>query len=73
MLSRLRRSLRVSARRARKARQAWVRNSLDAALPMAVANWVPAWAGTMRGRAVLGALAVAVLLGWAALIRLVLL
>jgi hypothetical protein len=64
MLRRLRRSLRVSSRRARRAREAWVQNSLDAALPDAIADRVPGWASTTRGRVLLSALAVVVLLGW---------
>jgi hypothetical protein len=67
MLRRLRRSLRVSQRRARMARRAWVRQSMDASLPDAVADRVPTWATTRRGQVILGAVAVVVLLGWAVL------
>lgn len=67
MLHHLRRSLRSSRRRARKARQAWIRQSVDAILPDAIADRVPAWVSTRRGRAVLAVLAVTVLLGWALL------
>lgn len=67
MLRRFRRSLRVSGRRVRRARRAWVRNSLDAAMPDAIADRVPGWASTPRGRVMLSVLAVVVLLGWAVL------
>jgi hypothetical protein len=67
MLHRFRRSLRVSRRRARMARRAWVRHSMDATLPNAVAHRVLGWASTPRGRAVLSMAAVVVLLGWAIL------
>lgn len=73
MLHRLRRSLRSSRRRARKARQAWIRQSVDATLPGAIADRVPAWASTRRGQAILAVLAVTVLLGWALLFLLLLL
>lgn len=64
MLSRFRRSLRISARRARRAREAWVRNSLDAALPASVEGRVPDCAQTPRGRLLLSALTLTTLLGW---------
>ena len=73
MLRRFRRSLRVSQRRAHRARQAWVRNSLDAALPPTVNRRVPDWAQTPRGRVLLSALAVVVLLGWLLLLALIIL
>lgn len=71
MLSRFRRSLRVSGRRVRRARRAWIRNSLDAALPPSMEGRVPDWAQTPRGRVVLSALAVVALLGWLLLMLLI--
>ena len=71
MLRRFRRSLRVSGRRVRMARRAWVRNSLDAALPRSVEGRVPDWAQSPRGRFLLSALAVVVLLGWLLLLLLI--
>lgn len=71
MLRRFRRTLRVSGRRVRRARRAWVRNSLDAALPPSLEGRVPNWARTGRGRVVLSALAVVVLLGWLLLLALI--
>jgi hypothetical protein len=71
MLRRLLRSLRVSRRRARMARQAWVRQSVDAALPDAIADRVPGWASTPRGRVLLSALTVVVLLGWLLMLLLI--
>jgi hypothetical protein len=71
MLSRFRRSLRVSSRRVRRARRAWVRNSLDAALPPSMEGRVPEWAQSSRGRVLLSALAVVALLGWLLLLLLI--
>lgn len=71
MLSRFRRSLRVSGRRVRRARRTWVRQSVDAALPDNVAGRVPDWAQTPRGRVMLSALALVVLLGWLLLLALI--
>lgn len=71
MLSRFRRSLRVSGRRVRGARRAWVRSSLDAALPPSIGGRVPGWAQTPRGRVMLSALAVLALLGWLLLMLLI--
>lgn len=65
MLSRIRRSLRISRRHARTARRAWVHRSIDATLPEAVADRVPGWAHTSRGRIVLALIALVALLGWA--------
>ena len=73
MLRRFRRSLRVSGRRVRMARQAWVRQSVDATLPDAMAGRVPAWATTRRGHVILAALAVVALIGWGLLFLLILL
>jgi hypothetical protein len=71
MLRRFRRSLRVSGRRVRRARRAWVRNSLDAALPPSLEGRVPEWAQTTRGRMMLSELAVVILLGWLLLLLLI--
>ena len=71
MLCRFRRSLRVSGRRVRRARQRWIRNSLDAALPPSLEGHVPSWARTGRGRVMLSALAVVVLLGWLLILLLI--
>jgi hypothetical protein len=65
MLSRICRTLRVSRRRALTARRAWVHRSIDATLPEAVADRVPGWARTSRGRIVLALIALVALLGWA--------
>ena len=65
MLSRIRRTLRISPRRALTARRAWVHRSIDATLPEAVADRVPGWACTSRGRIVLALIALVALLGWA--------
>lgn len=65
MLSRIRRSLRISRRHARTARRAWVHRSIDTTLPEAVADRVPGWAHTSRGRIVLALIALVALLGWA--------
>ena len=73
MLSRIRRPLRVSRRRALTARRAWVHRSIDATLPEAVADRVPGWAHTSRGRIVLALIALVALLGWAGAFVLVLL
>jgi hypothetical protein len=73
MLSRIRRTLRVSRRRARTARRAWVHRSIDATLPEAVAGRVPGWAHTAHGRIVLALIALVALLGWAGASVLVLL
>lgn len=70
MLRRFRRSLQVSGRRVRSARQRWIQNSLDAALPPTVDRRIPAWAQTPRGRVALAALALVVLLGWLLLLAL---
>jgi hypothetical protein len=71
MLSRFRRSLRVSGRRVRRARRAWVLHSLDAALPPSLEGRVPEWAQTSRGRVMLSALAVVTLFGWLLLLLLI--
>jgi hypothetical protein len=71
MLSRIRRSIRVSRRRVRRARRAWVRNSLDAALPPSLERRVPGWAQTTQGRLMLSVLAVVALLGWLLLLLLI--
>jgi hypothetical protein len=71
MFRRFRRSLRVSGRRVRRARRAWVRQSVDAALPDTVAGRVPDWAQSSRGRVLLSALAVLALLGWLLLLLLI--
>lgn len=73
MLRRFRRSLRVSGRRVRRARRVWIRRSVDAALPDAIADRVPGWASTPRGRVMLSALAVVALLGWLLLMLLIIL
>ncbi|MFC0247706.1 hypothetical protein ACFFIO_04245 [Citricoccus parietis] len=44
---------------------------MDAALPDAIADRVPGWASTPRGRVMLSALAVVALLGWLLLLLLI--
>lgn len=73
MLSRIRRSLRVSRRHARTARRAWIHRSIDATLPEAVADRIPGWAHTAHGRIVLALIALVTLLGWAGAFMLILL
>lgn len=64
---------RVRARRMDAARRRWVQNTLDAQLPEALADRVPGWMHSPRGRVLTACLAVVALLCWALIFALILL